>query len=514
MEWDFVIVGAGSAGCVLANRLSASGRHRVLLLEAGGHDVRPYVHLPIGYGKTFTQSAVNWMYETEPEPQLGGRRIYQPRGKVMGGSSSINAMVWVRGHPRDFDDWGPGWGWSDVRPWFERAESTVDVVSMERGVHPLSRVWLDACEGLGLRRTDDFNVVAEGAGLEGVGTYRNTMRGGMRLSAARAYLPWTVRRRPNLRIVRRAHATRVLMDGRRAVGAEYVRGGQTVQAHAAETIVSGGAFNSPQLLQLSGIGPGASLREHGIAPVVDLPVGEGLQDHLFIDMSLRVSRPSLNGELRGHRLVRHAFTYAMRRKGPLSMGVNQVGGFVRTGGGNTPDMQVYFAPISYHRPAAGETGPIRLDDFPGVSLSAQPARPTSRGRVAIRSADPFAPPLIAPNYLGTQADRDAMLRGARLLRSMAGAEPLADLVESEVLPGESVRTDADWHSDIARRAGTVYHPVGTCGMGRVVDGEGRVLGVERLRVVDASIFPAITSGNTNAPTIMLAERLADAILRG
>ena len=502
-EWDHVVVGAGSAGCVVANRLSAAGR-RVLLLEAGGHDRRPFVHLPIGYGRTFTQAAVNWRYETQPEPGLDGRRIYQPRGKVMGGSSSINAMVWVRGHPSDFAAWGPGWSWPDVRPWFERAEETIDVVSMEAGIHPLCHRWLATCDALGLARTGDFNVR-----LEGVGIYRNTMRGGMRLSAARAHLGGAARRRANLRIVRRAHATRIAFEGRRAVGVEYVRGGRSETARAREVIVSAGAFNTPQLLQLSGIGPAALLRSHGIEVLHDAPVGEGLVDHLFIDTSLRVRHPTLNPELtRRARLVRHALAYALRRSGPLSMGVNQAGGFVWTGDGEIPDMQVYFAPISYRRPAPGETGPIRLDAFDGVSMSAQPTRPTSRGHVRIASADPFDAPLIQANYLASEADRAAMLRGARLLRRMAATAPLSDLVEEEVVPGAGVEGDEAWLADIRARAGTVYHPVGTCGMGRVTDGAGRVTGVDGLRVVDASLFPDITSGNTNAPTVMVAEKIA------
>ena len=507
-EWDFIVVGAGSAGCVVASRLSENGRSRVLLLEAGGHDMRPWIHLPVGYARTFTQAAVNWMYESEPEPGLDGRRIYQPRGKVMGGSSSINAMVWVRGQPRDFDDWGPGWGWSDVEPWFRRAEAVVDVVSMEHGVHPLCETWLQTCDAMGYGRTGDFN-----RRLEGTGIYRNAMRGGTRLSAARAYLPHAVRRRANLRIEKRAHATRILFEGRRAVGVEYARGGRTIPARGGEIVLTAGAFNTPQLLQLSGIGPEAVLRAHGIGVLEDLPVGEGLQDHLFTDISLRVSRPSLNRELTSRaRLARHGLLYALQRRGPLSMGVNQAGGFLRTGGAPAPDMQVYFAPISYRRPQPGEDGPIRLDPFAGVSLSAQPCRPTSRGRVVIASRDPFAPPLIRANYLDTEEDRAAMLRGARLLRRMARTEPLETLVEEQVVPVGVGDDDEALLADIRARASTVYHPVGTCALGRVTDREGRVRGVERVRVADASLFASITSGNTNAPTTMAAEKIAAAIL--
>ena len=519
-EVDFIIVGAGSAGCTLAARLTESGAHRVLLLEAGGSDRRFWIQLPIGYGKSFHDPRVNWMYRTEPEPALGGREGYWPRGKVLGGSSSINAMVHVRGQAADFDDWkargNPGWGWNDVLPYFRKSECALHVTDVARDCHPLCDAYLNACTEIGLGRTPDFN----GPNQEGVGLYRIATRNGQRLSAARAYL-WPAMSRTSLRVETHAHATRILFEGRRAIGVEYRVGGNVKTARARrEVILAAGAIASPQLLQLSGVGAGALLQANGIAVTHDSPaVGRNLQDHLCIDHLYGSRRATLNQELgtwRGR--IRAGLRYLLWRRGPLAMSVNQGGGFVRTRPQlSRPNIQLYFSPLSYTRAVPGERALMRPDRFPGFLLSAQPCRPTSRGHLQIRDRDPFAPPAIFPNSLATQEDRGAMLEASRFLRRLAAAPSLAAIIADELQPGATVQSDEELFDDIKRRASTVFHPVGTCRMGPdqkddVVNSELMVHGLQALRVVDASIFPAVTSGNTNAPTIMVAEKGADLIL--
>jgi choline dehydrogenase len=521
-EFDFIIVGAGSAGCVLAARLTESGAHRVLLLEAGGSDKRFWIQLPIGYGKSFYDPRVNWMYRTEPEQALGGRQGYWPRGKVLGGSSSINAMVHVRGQVADFDDWkargNPGWGWNDVLPYFRKAEEgPLPISDVTRDCHPLCEAYLAACRDIALPSTPDFN----GANQEGVGVYRIATRNGFRNSAARAYL-WPARQRANLRVETQAHVARILFAGRRAVGVEYRHGGALRAARARrEVILAAGAINSPQLLQLSGVGPAALLMSLGMTVTHDHPaVGRNLQDHLCVDHLYRSRLPTLNQELGtwGGR-IRAGLRYALFRRGPLAISVNQGGGFVRTRPQlSRPNIQLYFSPLSYTRAVPGVRALMRPDRFPGFLLGAQPCRPTSRGHIAIRSADPFAPPAIVPNSLATEEDRREMLEGAKLLRALAAAPSFAAIIAQELQPGPAVKSDEELMDDIRQRASTVFHPVSTCRMGPdaredVVDSALRVHGVDALRVIDASIFPAVTSGNTNAPTIMVAEKGADLILR-
>ena len=532
-EFDYIVVGAGSAGCVLANRLSASGRHSVLLLEAGGSDLNFWIWMPIGYGKTFYRRSVNWMYQTEPDPGLNGRVSYWPRGKVMGGSSSINAMVYIRGQAQDFEDWkamgNPGWGWDDVLPYFKRAETNdrgadawrggdgpLHVATMDRDLHPLCADFLTAGEELQYPRNPDFN----GATQEGVGTYQNTARDGFRMSTARAYVR-PARGRANLSVETRAHATAITFDGDRATGVSYSQRGQAHHATArAEVILAAGAINSPQLLQLSGVGPGELLGGMGIALRRDLPgVGRNLQDHLGIDYLYRSRVPTLNDQLHPwYGKAWHGLRYVLTRRGPLSLGVNQAGGFVRTRPGlERPNMQLFFSPVSYTKAPPGKRPLMNPDPFSGFLIGAQPTRPTSRGHLQIRSADPFEPVAIHPNYLSTDHDRQEMIEAARVSRQLAEAPTLARLIVDEILPGPAVMTDDEILADCRARASTVFHPVGTCRMGPdarsdVVDARLRVHGLRGLRVADASIFPTVTSGNTNAPAIMVGEKAADLIL--
>ena len=533
-EFDFIIVGAGSAGCVLANRLTENGRYSVLLLEAGGSDLKFWIWVPIGYGKTFYNRSVNWMYLTEANPELDGRISYWPRGKVMGGSSSINAMVYIRGQHEDFEDWkamgNSDWGWSDVLPYFRKSEQNdrggdayhggdgpLAVSTMDRFLHPLCQNFIRAGEEIQIPHNPDFN----GATQEGIGTYQNTVKGGTRMSTARAYIH-PIRKRRNLRIAKRALATKILFDGERATGVEYVQNGQTRQAFAGrEVILSAGAINSPQLLQLSGVGPGELLKSKGLEVIRSLPgVGQHLQDHLGIDFIYRSKVPTLNDQLHSwHGKLWHGMRYILTRGGPLSLGVNQGGGFVRTRPGlNRPNMQLFFSPVSYTKAPPGRRPLMNPDPFSGFLTGAQPTRPTSRGFLEIKSANPFEAPAIHPNYLSTEFDRQEMIEGMRFLRKLAEAPALADIIESEIAPGKNVQTDEEFISDIRARAGSVFHPVSTCRMGPdperdVVDQRLRTYGLKNLRVVDASIFPTITSGNTNAPAIMVAEKGADFILQ-
>jgi choline dehydrogenase len=532
-EVDYIIVGAGSAGCVLADRLTASGRHRVLLLEAGGTDRTAWVQMPIGYGKSFYDPRVNWMYMTEPDEGLGGRRGYWPRGKVLGGSSSINAMVHIRGQHADFDDWeaagNPGWGWRDVLPLFRRSETNgagtdewrggdgpLHVSDVSAELHPLCQVYLEAGREAGLRVNPDFN----GASQEGVGLYQIATRDGRRMSAARAYLRPAMSR-ANLEVVTRAHATRILFDGRRATGIEYLHRGARRQATArAEMILAAGAINSPQLLQLSGVGPADVLARAGIGVGHEMPaVGRNLQDHLCIDHLYRSRVPTLNEQLRPwHGKLTAGLRYVVTRKGPLSLSVNQGGGFVRSRPDlSRPNLQLYFSPVSYTRAPPGKRPLMSPDPFPGFLLSAQPCRPTSRGHLEIASPDPLRPPRIHPNSLSTDHDLAEMLEATRFLRRLAATPAFARVIERELAPGPQAQGDDDLIADIRQRAGTVFHPVSTCRMGpdpaaNVVDARLKVHGLEGLRVVDASIFPAVTSGNTNAPAIMVGEKGSDLIL--
>ncbi len=531
---SFIIIGAGSAGCVLANRLTASGKHTVWVLEAGGSDLNLWVQMPIGYGKAFYSKKINWMYQTEPEPELNNRRIYWPRGKVIGGSSSINAMVYIRGHRRDFESWQAmgniGWGWEDVLPYFKRSECNdrgadeirggdgpLFVTTLERDLHPTCENFLRAAEECGIQRNPDFN----GESLQGAGLYQNTVKDGFRMSAARAYLKPAIKRN-NVHVEKHAHVTRILFEGSKAVGVEYLKNDRVVQITAGcEVMLCAGAINSPQILQLSGVGPVTHLRKHGIEVVQNLPaVGGNLQDHLCIDYLYRSRVATLNDQLNHWtgKLIK-GLRYVLTRRGPLSLGVNQGGGFV--GGEDSmdpPSIQLFYSPVSYTKAPPSKRPLMNPDPFSGFLLGAQPLHPTSRGRVDIASKDPLATPKICSHYLSTNKDISDMIESAKLIRTLAAAPSLAQIIDYELLPGDSVQSDEELLEDIRDRASTVFHPVGTCRMGpkgeksSVVDSRLKVHGIEGLRVVDASVFPTLTSGNTNAPTMMVAEKASDLIL--
>jgi choline dehydrogenase len=531
-EFDYIIVGAGTAGCVLANRLTEDGKNTVLLLEAGGSDLSLWIQMPIGYGRTFFDKRINWMYDTEPVEALGGRRSYWPRGKVIGGSGSINAMVYVRGQPHDFDDWqalgNPGWGWDDVLPWFRKSED-FDWYSAHHGrggpqhvtdispyVHPVCHSFIETAQALGLPPSSDFN----GQHPEGVGIYQINTRGGWRASTANAFLHPALKRK-NLELRTNAMATRILFAGQRATGIAYQRRGKACQARARrDVILCGGAINSPQLLMLSGVGDATKLKALGIEPVVDArAVGRNLQDHIAVSYFYKTRTPTLNDRL--HPLLgkmRAGLRYLADRAGPLSLSVNQSGGFVRSDPAQPHvNLQLYFSPVSYTKTPLSERKLLNPDPFSAFLLSHNPCRPTSRGHLELSSRDASVYPIIHPNYLATQSDIDDVIAGNRLIRQIARTRPLADIITEELLPGDSVEGDEAQLADFRARADTVYHPTSTCMMGpdaanSVVDARLRVHGVDGLRVIDASIFPTITSGNTNAPTVMVAEKGAAMVI--
>jgi choline dehydrogenase len=525
-DYDFIVVGAGSAGCVLANRLSASGRHRVLLLEAGPRDSSWWIHVPIGYGRTMFDPALNWCSWSEPVPALDGRRIYCPRGKVLGGSSSINGMIYIRGQPEDYDGWrdlgNAGWGWNDVLPYFLKLEDHC------RGADPyhavggpvhvadcgakcrLSAAFIESAASVGLPRNGDFN----GKSQEGVGYYQLTTSRGRRVSAARAYLR-PARRRSNLSVETGALVNRVVLKDGRAVGVEY--DGDSGPGRAAarrEVIVSAGAIGSPAVLQRSGVGDAALLTRLSVPVVRNLPgVGRNLQDHLQVRMLYRCALPiTTNDDLnRPHRRIIVGLKYLLWRGGPLALGINLAGAFARTDPAERrPDVQFHFGTLS----ADSQGG--KVHPFPGFTLGVYVLRPQSRGTVVIAGPDPRLPPRVQPGYFATEYDRRTLLRGVQLGRWIAAAPPLRQYVAAELEPSRSCASDDALMAFIRARANGLMHPAGSCRMGTdedaVLDHELRVRGVPGLRVVDASVMPAVTSGNTNIPTIMIAEKASDMIL--
>lgn len=531
-DFDFVIVGAGSSGSVLAERLTACGRYRVAVLEAGGTDRRLFVQMPLGYGKLYHDRAVNWAYRTEPDPGLAGQADYWPRGRLLGGSGSINAMVWTRGHRGDYEDWAAlgntGWGWPEVLAAYREIEDNeagadawrgaggpLHVSACRRGRHPLVAPFLAACEAVGLSGNPDFN----GARQEGAGQYQLTIRGGRRNSPARAFLRPALRRR-NLVLRMHAQVTRVLFEGQRAVGVEYRQGGALHRLRAGEVILAGGAVNSPQLLLLSGVGPGAALAALGIGVLCDAPaVGANLTDHQGLNHTYRMTVPTLNDVLRPWwGKLRVGVQWLLTGGGPLSLSINHGGGFFRTDPGlDRPNMQLYMQAFSTLIPREGERPVLSPDPFSGFSLGLSNCRPTSRGRVELASADPLAAPRIIANALSTDHDIAEMLAGVKMLRRIAAAPPLAGLIAEELRPGPAVQDDAALIADIRARSGTVYHPSCTTRMGpdpatSVVDPRLRVHGLERLRVIDAGSFPTLIGGNTNAPSIMLGWKGAAMVL--
>jgi choline dehydrogenase len=525
IETDYVIVGAGSAGCVMAARLSEDPGTQVVLLEAGPKDTNPWIHIPLGYGKTIDDKRVNWCYETEPD--LNGRRFFWPRGKVLGGSSSINGLVYIRGQAEDFDHWrqlgNAGWSFDDVLPYFRKSEDKIGggdelhgtggplAVSEVDRYDPISQAFVKSCVDLGFPRTNDFN----GRVQEGAGYYHLTTRNGRRCSTAVGYLRPAMKR-PNLRVVTEALSERILLDGKRATGVTYRQGGATHTVRARrEVIVCGGALNSPQLLMLSGIGPGAHLAERGIAVAHDLPgVGQSMQDHFQSRIVLKCRFPITVNDIMmsKFKMAMTGLDYLFRRKGPLTIAAAQAGLFARTRPElATPDVQFATVIFSADRPAEG------LHKFSGFSVVVYQLRPESRGELKLKSADPNDAPAMYPNYLATETDRRTIVDGLKLGRRILGTPDMQHFITGEYIPGDDVRTDDDYLAYARQYGGTVFHPTSTCKMGAdpmaVVDTELRVHGMGGLRVVDASIMPAVVSGNTNAATIMIAEKAADMIRR-
>ena len=533
-DYDYIIVGAGSAGCVLANRLSKDPSNRVLLLEAGGSDRRFYIQMPIGYGKTYHQKAVNWMYMTEPSPDAGNRPSYWPRGKVLGGSSSINAMVYVRGNPKDFDDWheagNPGWSFDELLPYFKRMETwqhggdyyrggdgPLKVSDVSSQLHPLCKNFISAATEIGFSFNKDMN----GASQEGVGNYQITTHNGQRISTSRAYLR-PVMSRKNLTVIMNAHVTRILFEGKRASGVEYKKSGNLNQVNAKrEVVLSSGAVNSPQLLQLSGIGPESVLKEANVSVVHHSPaVGKNLQDHLGVSYFYKSKVRTLNDQLRpwwGKLL--QGMRYILTRTGPLSLSINQSGGFVRTRDGlKAPNIQLYFSPVSYSLELPGKRAMLSPDPFSAMLLGVSNCKSNSRGQIRIKSSNPSVAPIIEPNYLSHKDDVQDLLEGVKLLRKLAKTESFSKVILEEFRPGPECKSDAQLVEDIKNNAWTVFHPSSTCRMGPdpekdVVDSNRKVYGIEGLRVVDASIFPQLICGNINAATIMVGEKASDLILK-
>jgi len=526
--FDFIVTGAGSAGCPVAARLSESGKYRVLLLEAGGADRNPWIHIPLGYTKTYTDPKVNWMFESEPEAQLNGRTLYQPRGKVLGGTSSINGMVYMRGTPSDYDNWRPrgceGWDWEHVLPFFKKAENQERGADEFHGVGgplkvsnpvrtPLGDAMVAAAVEAGVPANPDFN----GARQEGVGYYQTTTGNRRRWSAAKAYLR-PAKNRANLTVATNAHATRVLIEDGRAVGVEYhtPKGLLTARCRG-EVIVSGGVYGSPQLLQLSGLGPAALLQQLGIPVVRDMPgVGADLHDHFNTYLVWRCSQPvTINDLARSTmRKVQAAAQYAVSRSGHLSNAGIYAGALVKSDPRlEQPDLQInMFGWSALERLRTG----IKPHPFSAFTLSPVHLRPEGRGTVRIKSSDPLDPPAIQFNFLASDYDFQALIYGTRLSRKIAAQPALKPYVVEEVIPGPAVQSDDEITEEIRIRGVSNLHPVGTCRMGRevnaVVDPRLRVYGIAGLRVADASIMPQVPGGNTNAPSIMIGEKCAAMIL--
>ncbi|MDP6691478.1 MAG: choline dehydrogenase [Alphaproteobacteria bacterium] len=523
-EFDYIIVGGGSAGCVLAGRLSEDPGVSVCLLEAGPTDKSGFIKAPLGFGATVPSKLFNWAFETVPQPGLNGRRGYQPRGKVLGGSSAINAMIYTRGHPWDYDHWAelgnPGWAFADVLPYFKHSQNQerggddhhgtggpLNVADL-RSPNPLARAFVDAAAEMQLPRNDDFN----GPEQEGVGRYQVTQINGERCSAARAFLTPALAR-DNLAVLTGVQATRVVLEGRRAVGVNYHRDGQAHEVRAnREVILSAGALQTPQLLLLSGIGPGEELRRHGIAVAHELPgVGQNLQDHIDIIIPYLSSSPHAMGLTLGGigKLIRGIFEWRRSRTGIITSNATETGGFVKSRAGLAiPDLQLHFN-------ASIVDDHTRKRHFHrGYCAHVCVLRPKSRGSVSLNSADPLAPPRIDPNFLAEDEDLQGLVAGFKLTRRILEAPALAPYRGRELLTAE-VQTDGQITKDIRNRADTIYHPVGTAKMGSdhmaVVDSELRLHGLTGLLVVDASIMPTLIGGNTNAPTIMIAEKAAEMI---
>jgi choline dehydrogenase len=524
IEADFIVVGAGSAGCTVAARLSEDPGTRVILLEAGGEDTNRWIHIPLGFGKTFADPSVNWCFETEPDAGANGRKVFWPRGKVLGGSSSINGMVYIRGQAEDFDHWrqlgNTGWSFDDLLPYFKRAEhqarggdkfhgsgGPLAVSDVER--HPIAEAFIDSAIALGFERNDDFN----GAAQDGVGYHQTTTRNGKRCSTAVGYLN-PARGRANLQIVTHALSEKIIVEGKRAVAVQYRQGGEVKTARARrEIVLCGGAIGSPHLLLLSGIGPAAHLAQHGIAVAHDLPgVGQNLQDHYSAPIKLKAAMPVTVNDvmLSNVKKLKVGMQYYMFHTGPLAMISSPAALFAKTRPElATPDIKISISPFSADRPQDG------LHKFSGFTTIAYQLRPESRGEIKLKSANPADPPAMIPNYLSDPVDRQTIVDGLKLCRRILTQPSLARFVAEEFQPGPAVASDAELLDYARQRGGTVYHPTSTCKMGvdvmAVVDPELKVIGIEGLRVADASVMPTVISGNTNAATIMIGEKLADIV---
>jgi choline dehydrogenase len=523
IEADFIVVGAGSAGCAVAARLSEDPATRVLLLEAGGEDRNRWIHIPLGFGKTFADPSVNWCYETEPDPGASNRRVFWPRGKVLGGSSSINGMVYIRGQAEDFDHWrqlgNTGWSFEDVLPYFRRAEHQTRGADAFHGIdgplcvsdvpdrHPICEAFIKSAMELGFPLNDDFN----GASQEGVGYHQTTTRKGRRCSTAVGYLRPAMQR-PNLQVMTEALTEKIVFDGRRATGVAFRQNGRLITAGARrEVILCGGAVNSPQLLMLSGIGPREHLIELGIPVLHHLPgVGQSLQDHYSAPIKLKCRLPiTVNDVMQSNaRKLKVGLQYMLFKTGPLAMATSPAALFARTRPElASPDVKCSISPFSAERPQDG------LHPWSGFTMIAYQLRPESRGQIKLKSANPADPPAVYPNYLTTETDQRTIVAGLKLCRQLLANPHMQQFVQSEFLPGPAVQTDHQLLDFARQRGGTVYHPTSTCKMGNdplaVVDPELRVHGIDGLRVADASIMPTVVSGNTNAATIMIGEKVAD-----
>ena len=521
--FDYIVVGAGSAGCVLANRLSADGKHSVLLIEAGGSDWNPLIHMPAGLAKLVGVKSINWNYETAPEPHLNNRQLYWPRGKVLGGSSSINAMCYCRGHRKDYDHWealgNPGWGSEDVLPYFKKSEANErlnDAYHSDEGLlsvadhkytNPLSDVFIAAAEEVGYDRTDDFN----GPKQRGFGYYQVTQKNGQRHSTAQAFLK-AAKNRDNLTVWTKTMAQKVTIENQRATGLLVTINGKTTAVHAnKEVILSGGAINSPQLLLLSGIGPAAELAEHDIECQHDLPgVGKNLQDHLDVCLvqhcTQKITYDTLSDVMTGLR-------YYLFKDGPGTSNVAEAGGFWQSplATDDRPDLQFHFVPAMLD-----DHGRNRLEGS-GYTMHMCVLRPESRGQITLNSKDPNQQPHIEANYLAVEHDLKLMVEGFKIQRKIFAAAAFDPYRGEEIFPGSDTQTDEEIIDFIRQKAESIYHPIGTCKMGAdpmaVVNHDLEVHGLSGLRVVDASVMPTLVSGNTNAPTIMMAEKISDVILQ-